>query len=75
MIERIKKIEENILKKIDIKHKIPQLKIYEQLQSGNIKIFNEVNIKSECIFILKISGIWETQNSYGITYKFIKNNE
>ena len=36
---------------------------------------NEVNIKSECIFILKISGIWETQNSYGITYKFIKNNE
>lgn len=75
IIERIKKIEENVLKKIDIKNKIPQLKIYEQLQSGNIKIFNEVNIKSECVFILKISGIWETQNSYGITYKFIKNNE
>ena len=72
IIDNIKTIEENILKKIEIK-KIPQLKIYEQLRNGNIKLFNEVN-KSFCSFILKISGIWETQFNYGLTYKFIKIN-
>jgi hypothetical protein len=72
IIDNIKTIEENILKKIEIK-KIPQLKIYEQLKNGNIKLFNEVN-KSFCSFILKISGIWETQFNYGLTYKFIKIN-
>jgi hypothetical protein len=72
IIENIKTIEENILKKIEIK-KIPQLKIYEQLRNGNIKLFNEVN-KSFCSFILKISGIWETEDKYGLTYKFIKIN-
>jgi hypothetical protein len=49
------------------------VKIYEQLRNGNIKLFNEVN-KSFCSFILKISGIWETQFNYGLTYKFIKIN-
>ena len=42
IIDNIKTIEENILRKIEIK-KIPQLKIYEQLRNGNIKLFNEVN--------------------------------
>jgi hypothetical protein len=69
IIDNIKTIEENILRKIEIK-KIPQLKIYELLRNGNIKLFNEVN-KSFCSFILKISGIWETQFNYGLTYKFI----
>ena len=41
IIDNIKTIEENILKKIEIK-KIPQLKIYEQLRNGNIKLFNEL---------------------------------
>lgn len=72
IIDNIKTIEENILRKIEIK-KIPQLKIYEQLRNGNIKLFNEVN-KSFGSFILKISGIWETQFNYGLTYKFIKIN-
>ena len=72
IIDNIKTIEENILRKIEIK-KIPQLKIYEQLRNGNIKLFNEVN-KSFCSFILKISGIWETEDKYGLTYKFIKIN-
>jgi hypothetical protein len=72
VIDNLKIIEENILKKIEIK-KIPQLKIYEQLKNGNIKLFNDVN-KSFCSFILKISGIWETQFNYGLTYKFIKLN-
>ena len=72
IINNLKNIEENILKKVDIKDKLPQYKIYEQLKNGNIKIFNDIGIKSCCSFILKISGIWETFSNYGLTYKFVK---
>jgi hypothetical protein len=71
MIQKIKQIEENLLQKCDIQNKTPQYKIYEQLKNGFIKIFHEVNPKQANSFIVKISGIWETQNSYGVTYKFI----
>ena len=74
IIENIRMIEENILKKIEIKHKIPQYKISEQLKNGNIKLFNDITNKSNSLFILKISGIWETLLNYGLTYKFIKIN-
>jgi hypothetical protein len=76
LIEKIKVIEENILKKIDICDKIPQFKIYEQFISGNIKIFfdylNNNTTSTNNLFILKISGIWENQTNYGLTFKFIK---
>jgi len=73
-IDNIKVIEEDILKKYEIKDKIAQFKIFEQMRNGNIKIFSEVINKSVSQFILKISGIWETQYNYGLTYKFIKIN-
>lgn len=71
IIQRIKIIEENILHKINIKGKIPQYKIYEQIGNGNIKIFadNIDNISNR--FLLKIAGIWETEYNYGLTYKFM----
>jgi len=72
IIDNLKVIEENILKKIDIKEKTPQFKIYEQIKNGNIKIFNDIGNKSSCSFILKISGIWETISNFGLTYKFVK---
>lgn len=74
LIEQLKKLEESILKKIQIKNKTPQFKIYEQIKNGNIKVFNEVINKEKSEFILKISGIWETQFYYGLTYKFNKIN-
>ena len=74
IIDNLKIIEENILSKYDGADKTPQYKIYEQIKNGNIKIFNDVGNKSICSFILKISGIWETQLNYGLTYKFIKVN-
>ena len=82
IIESIKIIEDNILKKVNIKNKIAQHKIYEQLINGNIKIFfdNKNKFINNCEnsnlnhFLLKISGIWETDTSYGVTYKFTKIN-
>ena len=72
LIENIKLIEENLLKKCRVINKIPQYKINEQLKNGNIKIFNDIGNKSSCSFILKISGIWETFSNFGLTYKFVK---
>jgi len=74
LIDNIKKIEENILRKLEFYNKTPQYKIYEQIKNGNIKIFCDDIPTSSCFFVLKISGVWETQNSYGLTYKFTKLN-
>jgi uncharacterized CHY-type Zn-finger protein len=71
LIENLKNIEENILKKYK-STKTPCYKIYEQLRAGHIKIFNDIGNTNSCYFILKISGIWETQTNYGLTYKFVK---
>ncbi len=70
-IENIKRIEEGILKKVNIYGKNPQHKIYEQLKNGNIKVFSETFEKINNMFLLKIAGIWETETEYGLTYKFI----
>ena len=71
LIEELKTIEENILRKIDIKNKVIQLKINDQFNNGNIKVFDDVCNKTACSFVLKISVVWETQYNYGLTYKFI----
>jgi hypothetical protein len=74
LINSLKNIEENILKKMGIEDKTPQFKVYEQLKTGSIKIFGEAITKQNNLFILKISGVWETPQNYGLTYKFIKIN-
>ena len=74
IIEQIKHIEEMLLQHVHIKNKIPQYKILEQLKCGHIKIFSDSIDKIHTCFMLKISGIWETDCYYGITYKFAKIN-
>jgi len=71
LIEQIKQIEEQILNKNKVKEKIPIFKIFEHVKNGNIKIFSDNidTIKNQ--FLLKISGMWETDINYGLTYKFI----
>jgi hypothetical protein len=69
IIEQVKKIENDILNKID-NNKKPQHKIYEQLCNGNVKIISDKIEKCNNL-LLKISGIWETETEYGITYKFM----
>jgi hypothetical protein len=66
IIKKIQYLEEHILSKYKCdKHK--QYKISEQLNSSHIKLFNPTYNKQ---LLLKISGIWETSYSYGITFKF-----
>jgi len=83
LIEQIRNIEESILKKINTKNKIVYYKIYEQIKNGNIRIFSENRDRptpqqkhsNENIFMLKISGVWETDTHIGLTYKFMKINK
>ena len=75
IIEKLCDIELKLLQKVGtiIKNKIPQYKIQEQLKSSHIKIISEntpIPIASGSLFLLKISGIWETETHYGVTYKF-----
>lgn len=74
IIENLKLIEDEILKKYKT-DKTPSYKIYEQIKSGYIKIYSDIGNKPNTSFILKISGIWETQNNYGVTYKFFTINK
>jgi hypothetical protein len=76
-IESIYQIEKEILDKVNTKSKIIQTKISDQLKNGNFKIFSENIDKPSSIqlFILKISGIWETDNYIGLTFKFCKINQ
>ncbi len=67
MLNEIDTIEKNILEKYNSKKGI-NLRIREQL-SYIIK----KNLQDK-FFILKISGIWETDTNIGITYKFLLNN-
>lgn len=72
VFDQLNKIEENLLKKLSLKHKIPQYKITEQLRNGHIKIFSDKPLKENSNkYMLKISGIWETELHYGVTYKFM----
>jgi len=76
LMTKIIDIEHSILQKINIKNKIPCFKVAEQIKNNNIKLFldNEELDANKMLFILKISGIWETDSQYGVTYKFIKTN-
>lgn len=75
----ISTIEKELLSKIHIVNKKPINRITEQLTNGYIKIFIDnnklYNNNNQHEFILKISGIWENETDYGITYKFIEEGD
>ena len=71
-IEAFELIEKQILEQLKIKKK-PTYKIKDLLRSSIIKIFNNnpnLNIHKN-IILIKISGIWETDKEYGVTYKLL----
>lgn len=67
-------IENSILSSISKRQTYKKLNIYEQLNTGYIRIFSDLELENKIYntfdVILKISGIWETKDEYGITFKF-----
>tara|TARA_X000000368_G_scaffold380301_1_gene336022 strand:+ start:1298 stop:1780 length:483 start_codon:yes stop_codon:yes gene_type:complete len=82
-ISSIKSIEKMILNKFkNIQNKCLSCRIQEQLQNGFIKLYGDdtikYGVKSKIDFLLKISGIWVSnqQNNFGLTFRFfIFNNQ
>jgi hypothetical protein len=78
VVESIRQIEEDLLKKyqntVNDSHKKPVYKISDNFRMGNIKLFLDSQEKLPMTFMLKISGVWETETQYGLTYKFLKAN-
>ena len=77
LIKRLIKLEMEILNYYKLYFGIQKeksLSLQAQLKRGNLKLYHTTS-ENGCHpipFILKISGVWETDNQIGITYKFIK---
>jgi len=70
IITDIIKLEQSILQKLNIGNKIMRFKISDQLKQGNIKLFSSEPLKKDTDIVLKVSGVWENDMEYGLTYKF-----
>jgi len=74
ILNRIYEIENQLLQKYNSNKKIQRKIIYDTLNNGVIKLFpNDEKdvISNNNSFILKISGIWENETEYGLTYKLL----
>ena len=67
---KIHSIENTILETTTIR-KEKKFCISDQLDTGCIRLFENSMPDRDKNFILKISGIWETDKEYGLTYKFM----
>lgn len=73
----IQNLENNILEKYS-KYKLKSYKLREYFNSYFINSTNNITSSNEInpyYYILKISGIWESDNNIGLTFKFIKVNK
>lgn len=75
IVNTIKNIERDIITISPNNNKSPIYRIDEQLSSGFIKIFNNSDgykcYRKQVRLILKISGSWIDNESYGITFRFL----
>ena len=73
IINNLSSVEQQLLNYYTQLNNINKRSVYslkDNLLSGNIRIYKQNNFNNARLF-LKISGIWETDNEIGITYKFI----
>jgi hypothetical protein len=85
VFSKLIELEEHILNLIiDSKSKLYKLKeIYENQffkfslsdDNENISSYNNLKCLNNRTFIIKISGIWESKDTIGLTFKFIKVNK
>tara|TARA_Y100000992_G_C20966706_1_gene350738 strand:+ start:26 stop:499 length:474 start_codon:yes stop_codon:yes gene_type:complete len=76
-IIKMKEIEKSVLSRLDIKDKKPIYQIEDLLNQKHIKFFSTDALKDNYEYfriVLKISGVWESDDTYGLTFKFIDIN-
>jgi hypothetical protein len=77
VIEKIAFIENNILNTLqNLKpNKTKKCQIYDQLMASYFKITDcSIDSLKNKNTILKISGVWETNEEFGLTFKFLKDS-
>jgi hypothetical protein len=71
-VDYITNFERNILNKLNISSKKSVNAITQQVTNGYVKLFSDIANQKEYdnyMIILKVSGVWESVNEYGLTYK------
>jgi hypothetical protein len=72
LLNNIFRIEKEILNNYNHSNKIQKLNIYESLNTSSLKIYpSSDSNKPPNNFILKISGVWENEKEYGLTFKIL----
>jgi hypothetical protein len=68
LVNYLSTLEHGLLSKSGISGKTCQHKLDQSLKDGFLKMFDP-SLNGQ--FVLRISGIWETPQEYGLAYKFI----
>lgn len=69
-ITKIIALEQKLLTKLNVQNKIMKFSISEQLKTGHIKLFSSEPVSPGSKIILKVSGVWENEFEFGLTFKF-----
>ena len=71
IVNKIYQVEEEILGMIEFANKSPVFNMREQMRQYSFQHLRQQNLHKSHL-VLKISGIWESDCEYGLTYKFLK---
>lgn len=69
LIEKIREIEDSILERVGIMNKECEHCLYEKISTGRIKVHSKFYESVFNKIIIKISGVWENEYSYGLNFK------
>ena len=72
IFKKICNIENEILNKY-ISNKTKKHMLYDMVNTSKIVLFSNNELYDKNNLIIKISGIWENETNYGITYKILLN--
>jgi hypothetical protein len=84
ILQELSKLENRLLemyKSLKNSDKRPTTQITKQINTGILKVYNDYYQSNHPItrlsiqYIIKISGLWETEEEIGITYKLFEVNE
>ena len=72
LIENLRVLEDSLVKHyctFNSLSKVGDMVLNRQLKSGQIRVYRDNIMTSSRKYVIKISGIWETAQSVGLTYK------
>lgn len=75
IVQDLKNLEINILNNFKIyakKNKQLELVLSKQLNTGCIRVYHDHKNKKKNKYVIKISGIWETEQKIGLTFKILE---